>query len=197
MYLSSATWGRVWLVYVAGYVALSFVRRYGPVTLARTRRAWSWPLVTNVTLVGPLTVYVWCESLAHPEWVEWTQLLSVGPALLGYDVLFWILHRWTHQHPWVYATIHSWHHAWRRTTHAESAFDAHPLEHLGLNVLPLLVSGWLVLVPRVILLSMAFLGSLLSQVYHSSPGQHDLHHAYRVCGFGVLRVMDYLMGTQC
>lgn len=156
----------------------------------------------NVAIVGPalatwfLTVAV--APLSAGDCVAWRQYAAAAGAALLYDLMFWALHSVCHSSALLYRHVHAWHHRWERTTHARSAFDAHPLEMACVNVAPLLLALWLTGAHAVTCVAVLLIGTAMTQRTHADwAGTHDKHHAHRVCGLGALGYADALFGTTC
>lgn len=124
-------------------------------------------------------------------------LYDLIPTVLGMlvmeDILFYSLHRLCHSIAWLRDHIHHAHHEWRDPV-AAAAADAHPMEHLGVNVFPVLwVSTWFQLnyAETLVWMFLATTNSVLSHSY-GNKGFHWLHHQQRNVNFGTLGLCDYL-----
>lgn len=116
------------------------------------------------------------------------------------DCLFYIGHRSLHN-PFLYKHIHSIHHEWTIPVAMRTIY-AHPIEHLMCNIMPLLISGHLCRLDWFcynILLLTGLINAILVHSDYKLNGygeQHDNHHKYRTCNYGVLGIMDQLFGTE-
>lgn len=158
-------------------------------------------VLLNVALIAPV-LGLWFLNCGTTDTqtdlcLVW-RVYVVATTAVAYDVFFWAAHRWMHETPELYARIHAAHHRWRYTTHAGSAFDAHPLEMALVNVAPLLAALWLAGADAPTGVAVMLGGTVMTLRAHSDPcGAHNFHHAHRTCGFGALGWMDRVMGTRC
>ena len=123
--------------------------------------------------------------------------LSVPAAYLIEEVVFYWMHRAFH-HPYFY-TIHKTHHRWTRPE-PFSAIDCHPLEHLLVNMFPVLLGpcifGW----PYAWVLCWTVLATISTLLGHRSDDQyeyqhHTLHHKQGNGNYGNALFTDRLFGT--
>ena len=117
------------------------------------------------------------------------------------EIAFYSIHRLGH-HPLIYRFIHKVHHRFRSPS-AWHAIYAHPIEHVALNLFPLLMPPVLLRTNfQVFLLwlSMAQISTLVAHCGFIVPGvptnpMHDLHHSEFCGNFGVLGILDWALGT--
>jgi len=122
--------------------------------------------------------------------------------LLVEEIGFYYGHRLAH-HPSIYGAVHKIHHTYFSPV-AYSAVYAHPLEHIIVNVAPVVAgpiltaahpataAAWVVL--ALIYTTNSHCGYFLAP--YGSPEGHDWHHAHPDENFGVLGVLDSLHGTD-
>lgn len=176
------------------------------------------PLVLlNTLVVGPMLTfaavpawnYTWGlrgfsseeERLStYPTSLE--LLLSLVVFLLVEEVGFYYSHRLAH-HKWLYGWIHKIHHEYKAPV-AYTAVYAHPLEHLLVNVAPVIAgpallgshpttaTTWIVL--ALLYTTNSHCGYFFSP--YGSPEGHDWHHEKFDEFFGVLGLLDSLHGTD-
>lgn len=129
------------------------------------------------------------------------QLIRLILAVLLEDVYFYYIHRTFHAYSFLYKPIHSLHHQVTSPI-AISALYVSPLEHIFLNVLPVL------LIPIVVGFTLHsiylwfLLVNLSSVISHSGyvqiPGvkDHDNHHKFLNCNYGTIGIVDCIHKTN-
>lgn len=130
----------------------------------------------------------------------WYLAVSAGK-LLGavgvQEVGFYALHRLFHTRR-LYAMIHRVHHEWDCTL-PWVAFYAHPVEHLVVNMVPVVAGMRMFRMDLRLAMTWIHLASISSLVAHCGFLQksvpHDVHHRRRNCYFGNGDFMDLLFGT--
>ena len=121
---------------------------------------------------------------------------------LGYDLIFWAVHRAMHKNAYLYAHFHSVHHKYSAPCVLEGAyFDTVDLL-LG-NLLPMLlcaplattsgVTIWLISVTGAASVAAAHSGYNLSPLHN--PGIHDRHHEFFDVNYSSFIVLDVVFGT--
>lgn len=127
-------------------------------------------------------------------------LMYLAVMLLAEEVMFYYIHRVLHE-PKFYFAIHRLHHHYIHPV-ALTALATHPLEHLLLNVLPIVASAHYLHVPANVVQLWTVLATVNAVLAHcgyrtlDATGFHDLHHKYIRGNFGFLGLMDYLHGTS-
>lgn len=112
------------------------------------------------------------------------------------EVMFYSIHRYAHMNGFWYM-VHSMHH---RVEHPFSftAFFAHPLEHLFLNILPVYVSALAIGLSwnwTAVWANVATINGLVAHSGLKMGWYHDKHHTSLTTNFGVLGIMDWAFGT--
>lgn len=129
-------------------------------------------------------------------------VFDIVVSLMLKEIVFYYLHRLFH-HRRLYKYIHKVHHEWQSPV-AVMADYGHPLEHIFVNMFPVLL-GPLVLGSHLVtiwlLASLASTGTILNHCgYHlplfPSPEFHDYHHLKFTECYGNLGLLDYLHGTD-
>lgn len=131
-----------------------------------------------------------------------TFLGSMVIFLLVEEVGFYYGHRLAH-HPSLYSWVHKPHHTYTAPV-AYAAVYAHPLEHIVVNVAPVIAgpvllashpataAAWICL--ALIYTTNSHCGYFL--VPYVSPEGHDWHHEVFNENYGVLGILDSLHGTD-
>ncbi|XP_017489084.1 PREDICTED: fatty acid hydroxylase domain-containing protein 2-like [Rhagoletis zephyria] len=119
------------------------------------------------------------------------------------EASLYYIHRGFH-HPAVYQYVHKVHHQWQ-TPVALTAIYCHPVEHLGQNLLPVLLG------PAVMgshnLVAYLWIGYVIFESVYLhcgyqlpgcpiSPVFHDFHHLKFNVNYGVFGLFDWLHGTD-
>ena len=121
-------------------------------------------------------------------------------AIFLVDLFFYHAHRLLHHFAWLYSHIHSRHHQWTNDINILSTFDTHPLEHVMVNLIPVLlaiiITNMNILV-AVLFVAMATVNSMISHSRHPLMiGPHDKHHEKRIVNFGVgFMIFDKIYNT--
>lgn len=134
-------------------------------------------------------------TVHDPPYIEW--FVRVPAALVVYDGLFYYTHRLFHT-PVLY-WIHSDHHAYTQTVVAPNALDAAWIEHVLLDLLPMIVAsvacgfGFYM---NVLWVALATFNVLYAHSGYSANMHHLKHHQTRTCNYGANILFDYLHGTR-
>lgn len=164
---------------------------------------WTPWIIANQYVVNPLFFALWFLYVADPDGAPMPWLDSVGvsrvvlQALVVYltvEVLFWATHRAFHAVPLLYR-LHKVHHR-HIVTEGPDALDAHPLEHVVCNLLP--VAAGPALAGLGLQWTLAWLGvaTINTVVAHDRfDSHHGRHHLLQRGNYGIDAWMDRLMGT--
>jgi len=118
------------------------------------------------------------------------------------ETSFYFIHRLFHIVPYLYKTYHARHHVWTHPV-SRAALDTHPVDHVFINLLPLLLGPTLWPPVSFTVVYLWVMMSTYHAVYtHSYPltrswGQrlHVLHHVMPRYNFGIYGFWDALLGT--
>lgn len=169
--------------------------------LSRTSH-WKWTSVKAV-LVNQVVATGLCLQVLSP-WINrdpegpaitWKQLgIQMFTVYMVTCVTFHALHYAFHTR-WLWR-FHRYHHRWVKPIPLY-AFDAHPLEHVLVNLLPVMLGPLLLQWPMLWIQRWLSLATISSLWAHTSnmTGFHQLHHRYLTCNFGTTCWTDMLMGT--
>jgi sterol desaturase/sphingolipid hydroxylase (fatty acid hydroxylase superfamily) len=112
------------------------------------------------------------------------------------DAFFYAMHRLFHCN-FLYR-FHARHHGWAiDRPEGFASYDAHPLEHAFVNVLPVLAAALVMRCDWVVLCLWVAAATASGVSAHDDPaGKHALHHKHRSVNFGVgPMLLDRAMGT--
>jgi sterol desaturase/sphingolipid hydroxylase (fatty acid hydroxylase superfamily) len=153
-----------------------------------------WP---TYVLFNQLVVTTTFLSFVEPQQdyvYGWQTVPEITSSLIYLTFLFYVIHLGFHR--WFYR-YHKRHHRWIQT-HPLAAWDAHPLEHLCINLIPTfygpIVHGWNATMLRV----WCYLAVVNSVWAHTETSQlhfHNVHHRKQNVNFGSTPVWDHLFGT--
>jgi len=128
-----------------------------------------------------------------------TLALQTGFCLLVTELIFYHVHRVFHENKRLYAKIHKVHHTWPAPV-ALVATYAHPIEHVGCNLLSILTGPLLCGAHPAVILSYTLIFAVGAHAHHcgywsDDMGMHDLHHEAFNVNYGNAHILDYLYGT--
>lgn len=147
-----------------------------------------------------ITLWLWL-SWGHLEpetrFLPWDFLFKFPFMLLFEHATFFATHYCLHS-KWLYKHVHQQHHEWVHPV-PYSAIDAHPVEHILGNLVPLLlaplVCGASLQTARV----WTWVATCNAILAHSGDwvgGEHDMHHRFFDCNYGLHGFFfDRLLGT--
>lgn len=153
-------------------------------------------LVNQIVFQCPLSmlcVHYWHKDIEQNNWI-WLPIQGIF-CYQWYSFMFYWGHRIIH-HRFFYKRIHSIHHIWVKTE-AYSAFDAHPIEHILCNLLPLISGMYIIKLPVDMINLFAGLGTLFAlQAHDPNLGyDHLVHHIELKYNYGVDSFFDKIFGT--
>lgn len=156
-------------------------------------------IFVNITLTLLMTPYSKnMDSNSLP--LVYLPLQIIGIIILE-DILFYSVHYLLHTKK-LYKSVHKIHHEWIIPV-AVSAIYAHPIEHILSNMLPIMISGYVVRLNWIsynIWVNIATLNALLVHSDHfiyKFGYSHNKHHKYRKYNYGTNGLIDIIMGTYC
>jgi len=125
--------------------------------------------------------------------------VQTGFCLLVTELIFYHVHRVFHENKWLYATIHKVHHTWPAPVALVSTY-AHPIEHLGCNLLSIFAGPWLCGAHPAVILTYTLIFAIGAHAHHcgywsDDMGMHDMHHEAFNVNYGNAHILDYLYGT--
>jgi len=127
------------------------------------------------------------------------QLKALLLTIFYLDLIFYHVHYLFH-HKSLYARIHKFHHTWKAPV-GVSATYAHPLEHLGCNLLSVVGAPYLANLHPFWFLVWVGSSILITVSVHSGykylvAESHDDHHKYFRYNYGPIGFFDWLYGTR-
>ncbi|KAF5280502.1 hypothetical protein FQA39_LY18047 [Lamprigera yunnana] len=138
------------------------------------------------------------RALPTFHWV----LVELAVFLIIEEICFYYIHRLFH-HKSIYKYAHKKHHEWTAPI-AITAIYNHPIEHIICNIIPILLSVFIMgshVATSYLWLVLAIFATLHTHSgYHlpflPSPEFHDYHHLKFTQNYGVLGILDRLHGTD-
>jgi fatty acid hydroxylase domain-containing protein 2 len=195
--------------------SLNRQRKLQPTVPVMTGREWWFAagmVFVNLSVVNTSVMYAyWYTFPKITNWRADTPLPTL-PRVLGELVIFimadeivlYALHRTFHHFRWLYHHFHEPHHIYTAPT-AITAIAAHPVDHLVINLVPVL-AGPILMRSHLVVLWMwqvvALLSALTSHIgfdmspVFGPPEHHDYHHSHGHAFYGALGVMDHWFGTD-
>ena len=163
-------------------------------------------LVVLNCLIGLLitipALVMFLPSIRSPLPDAWTICRDVAVFILIEEFLFFHLHYLGHRSSLIYRNIHKLHHRFTSPA-AFHVLYTHPVEHILVNLFPLVLGPVLMRSHPLLAISWMSLGQLSSLVAHcgyliplipTNP-LHDYHHEHFHGNFGVFGFFDFLYGT--
>lgn len=149
-------------------------------------------------------VFYFLGNIEDGPFLTISNIYKIPLTFIIHECLFYYLHRLFHT-SFLYKHVHKIHHRWK-TPWAISATYAHPIEHLLVNILPIVIAGVLAGLNFTTLRAwhiFALLNTLISahggykKLDQSNSGSmHDLHHYEFNCNYGAIGLLDNLHGTR-
>ncbi|KAE8420023.1 fatty acid hydroxylase superfamily-domain-containing protein [Aspergillus pseudocaelatus] len=131
-------------------------------------------------------------------------MTDIPLCFIGRDFVCYYDHRILHL-PWLYRRFHKEHHKFTAPV-AVAAEHTHPLDHILINVLPVvvpatlfrvhLVTFWLLMSSTILQGSLGHSGWHVRSVFGRKTTAHDAHHELFDVEYGTLGLMDWLHGTN-
>lgn len=132
--------------------------------------------------------FLFNPSPFHVGHVVW----QIPACYVLHDLAFYLLHRIFHSLRLRH--LHQQHHEWVDVKPV-CAFDAHPVEHVIANVLPMFLASHLTGCCFIVYLLWIALWTHQSVYSHSGYDvRHALHHKFRVCNFGTWPYLSDMLG---
>eukprot|EP00742_Colponemidia_sp_Colp-10_P001474 GILJ01001584.1.p1 GENE.GILJ01001584.1~~GILJ01001584.1.p1 ORF type:complete len:238 (+),score=24.13 GILJ01001584.1:52-765(+) len=164
--------------------------------------------LVNTLLIVPLVNSLFGDFLEEQvtkttsfSW-KWEILKIFGFILLN-DIQFYSLHRLLHTYPVLYKMFHKRHHRYTAPVAPAAAFG-HPIDYGLVNnsciIVPIMILCPHVYTARFIILMTSFFNVNSHSGYVFVPDvldatSHDLHHSNITKNYGVLCLVDWLMGS--
>jgi len=155
------------------------------------------------TMICFAELYIWrgCPLFDSPLPSLFDLFYQIAVILFIEELLFYYLHRFLHNRR-VFSAIHSIHHSWSSPV-AVAATDCHLLEHIFLNIFPALVGPLVAKAHYLVWFSWCCIAVVNTLFVHSgykwswlSAKNHDHHHQFLKCQYGVLGILDWLHSTR-
>jgi sterol desaturase/sphingolipid hydroxylase (fatty acid hydroxylase superfamily) len=147
-------------------------------------------LWTSLVAVPLLLLFPPAPFLTHSGT---TIVLQFAGCIVLTDVFFYLLHRLFHSR--CLFRFHARHHEWT-SPEGFAAFDAHPAEHVFVNVLPVLAAALVTRCDWYMVCVWVAFATGMSVSAHAQEGPHALHHERRTVNYGVgLMLLDRALGT--
>jgi sterol desaturase/sphingolipid hydroxylase (fatty acid hydroxylase superfamily) len=195
--ITKAMWSlQIWVCNVVVYWILALNPDFFRYSIFRQKRIVKRVLTNQLCVEVPtLMTLEWflLESTSSFSWKKFS--IELGAFMAIAEVTFYGMHRLFHT-PWLYHQIHRKHHIWVTPIMASSS-DAHPIEHLFVNLLPILTGPlFLQSHPNTILL-WSLLCTVNTLIAHSRKFDfHDTHHHKIHGNYGILGWCDDWFGTR-
>merc|ERR1719401_797142 len=184
-----------WKIQVNRVATLQQVMRDMPVILRN--------FVISVVVLGASMIFTADDAVLH----DVTLALPSSQVLVGQTVFFFMVteiwfyhvHRAFHENKRLYALVHKLHHTWPAPV-AIVATYAHPVEHIGCNLVSILLGPFLCGAHPVTSLAYTLVFAIGAYAHHSGywsddSGMHDYHHEAFNVNYGNAHLLDYLYGT--
>jgi methylsterol monooxygenase len=152
--------------------------------------------MTVVTLLFLFASYPWLSELPlHFQWKH--DILALVMSYIWVSVHFYWVHRFLH-HKVLYKRFHAYHHQWV-IPDSWAAFDAHPLEHLICNLLPVFLGPMLFDMSLPCIrwwLHIATMNGIYAHCSDDENNFHQIHHRYPNRNYGISPgLMDWWQNT--
>lgn len=179
------------------YVSGSLGRHQNKVTVLQMLKQ---TLVNMYCISLPISMLFSEHFLLFAEGELYEQILRLLVCILLEEILFYSIHRLLHL-PVFYRSIHKLHHQIVAPI-ALSTLYVDPIDHLLLNVAPVLISPSICSVQGNFLYLWCLLVNISSIVSHCGYNNlkttefHELHHRHRNVNYGVIGLCDKLLNTS-
>lgn len=156
----------------------------------------------NQLMSLPIMLYLspYCKNTENIYSLSSNILLFVFYTIIGDQWFYWT-HRLMHC-PLLYYSIHYYHHYWTYPI-AISTINAHPIEHIIINIGSIVIGPLLypctdnILTIWIILTTFnAVSGHCGLHIPYLSIENHDMHHRLLTCNYGTSVLSDYMYGTH-
>ena len=132
----------------------------------------------------------------HSSWNAFWQLPGI---VLLTDMIFYSTHRYFHHNKYLFTRVHKYHHTMDDPQYAPGALNAHPVEHIFVNLLSTVAPLFIVKANLYVSLVWTAAASVNVVVAHSATCEndaHELHHKYKAYNYGAgPLIFDRMFGS--
>ena len=129
----------------------------------------------------------------------WNIVWQLPCIVLLTDLLFYSTHRYFHFNKYLYSNIHVHHHKLDRPIYAPGALNAHPVEHLFVNLFSTVAPLFMVKASLTVAVVWTIMASVNVVIAHSATWKddpHTVHHKYKAYNYGAgPLLLDRLFGS--
>lgn len=129
----------------------------------------------------------------------WNIFWQLPCILLLTDFIFYTTHRYFHYNKYLYRNIHLKHHQMDDPVYAPGALNAHPLEHICINLFSTVAPLFIVKASLPVAVVWTIIASVNVTIAHSATWKfdpHTIHHKYKAYNYGAgPLLLDRLFGS--